>query len=57
MSTTRWRKSSYSQLNGSCVELPGTLDGVRDSKDPAGRILRVDVAALVQHVKDDHFGR
>ena len=38
-SRARWRKSSYSGANGSCIEVtstvPGTV-GVRDSKDPAG---------------------
>ncbi|MFG1875004.1 DUF397 domain-containing protein [Sphaerisporangium sp. NPDC049003] len=37
-----WRKSSYSNNGGNCVEvasnLPGVI-GVRDSKDPAGPAL------------------
>lgn len=38
-----WIKSSFSFSNGNCVEvahLPGGHIGVRDSKDPAGPILR-----------------
>ncbi|MEU7041219.1 DUF397 domain-containing protein [Streptomyces varsoviensis] len=37
-----WRKSSYSGVNGNCVEvatpLPRSID-VRDSKDPQGPVL------------------
>jgi len=29
----RWRKSSRSGQNKECIELPDTLDGVRDSKN------------------------
>jgi Domain of unknown function (DUF397) len=41
--TLRWTKSSLSYSNGDCVEvadLPGGQIGVRDSKDPAGAVLR-----------------
>lgn len=44
----RWRKSSYSSSQTSCVELPHTLDAVRDSKN--GEVLSLDrrsVAGLV----------
>lgn len=30
---THWRKSSYSTNVSDCVELPGTLNAVRDSKN------------------------
>jgi hypothetical protein len=46
----KWRKSSSSVANGSCVEL--AHDGaVRDSKNPAGPVLAVDVATFVEAVK------
>jgi hypothetical protein len=38
-----WAKSSFSFSNGNCVEvaqLPGRSVGVRDSRDPAGPVLR-----------------
>jgi hypothetical protein len=57
MTSTRWRKSSYSGGNpqSSCVELSHRLDEVRDSKNPTGPTLRVDVAALVRAVKAGRF--
>jgi hypothetical protein len=39
--TVRWRKSSYSNALGECVEVgaTSTMIAVRDSKDPDGPIL------------------
>jgi len=49
MGDLTWRKSSYSTTQQNCVEL---ADGaVRDSKNPAGPVLLVDVTALVAAVK------
>ncbi len=31
----RWRKSRHSGQNNECVELPNTLDAVRDTKNGA----------------------
>ncbi|GGR90406.1 hypothetical protein GCM10010269_31950 [Streptomyces humidus] len=46
----RWRKSSYSgDQGGDCVEIAETLTAtvaVRDSKTPAGPILRIEPAAF-----------
>jgi hypothetical protein len=53
----RWRKASRSSgQNGACVELafPGA---VRDSKNVAGPVLRVDVRGLVSSVKAGAFDR
>ncbi|OLF11587.1 hypothetical protein BLA60_11615 [Actinophytocola xinjiangensis] len=45
-----WRKSSRSQGANTCVELhPAGL--VRDSKNPAGPTLSVDLAGLLAAVK------
>ncbi|MFS8096178.1 DUF397 domain-containing protein [Lentzea alba] len=48
-----WRKSTYTQANGECVELGGNgvhLLAVRDSKDPIGPALRVGPGALTSFV-------
>lgn len=48
----RFRKSSYSSENGqACVEIAHTLDAVRDSKNPAGPVLRVGLAPLVASLR------
>jgi hypothetical protein len=47
-----FRKSSYSSESGqACVEVVGTLDAVRDSKNPAGPVLRVDLPALLTAIR------
>jgi hypothetical protein len=53
----RWRKSSHSGTESNCVELAGTLDRVRDSKNPGGPSLRVDVVALLGAVRSGRFAR
>ena len=57
MSSERWVKSSHSSANGDCVEVTGTLDRVRDSKDPDGPTLSVDVGRFLRAVKNDRFDR
>lgn len=47
MVVRRWRKSSYSGPEADCVEVPNTLDAVRDTKNPSGPELPGDVSALV----------
>ncbi|HMH90136.1 MAG TPA: DUF397 domain-containing protein [Streptosporangiaceae bacterium] len=60
--TPRWVKSSFSFANGNCVEVAGLGDGdvrVRDSKDPAGPVLRFtpdEWAAFVSGVQAGEFG-
>jgi hypothetical protein len=53
----QWRKSSYSSTGGNCVELAGTLDLVRDSKNAAGPALRVDLAAMLTEIRSGRFDR
>ena len=48
-----WRKSSVSEGgNNACVEL-SSAGAVRDSKNPTGPLLRVDLPALLTSVKSD----
>ncbi|MBB5159718.1 DUF397 domain-containing protein [Saccharopolyspora phatthalungensis] len=56
-SEIKWRKSTYSNVNGECVELTTTLDRIRDSKDPNGPTLRVNAASFVHAVKQGRFDR
>ncbi|SFS67959.1 protein of unknown function [Saccharopolyspora flava] len=55
MTTDHWLKSSHSSANGDCVELTRSLDRIRDSKDPDGPTLNVNVRELVRAVKDGRF--
>ena len=50
---TEWRKSSHSAENGQCVEVFRSLCAGRDSKNPDGPMLRVDLAALVAELRAD----
>lgn len=53
---TRWKKSSWSEGANNCVE--AAWDGrVRDSKNPAGGVLRAHLRGLVNAVKDDLIKR
>lgn len=56
-----WRKSSYSNPIGECVELirlPGEVIGVRHSQHPNGSTLilpSTEIAAFIQKVKNGNF--
>lgn len=53
----RWRKSSRSGGNGgSCVEIAHTRTAVRDSKNPDGPVLAVDVEALLAAIRASRVG-
>ena len=58
---TPWRKSSYSNSQGNCVEVSSLADGsvaMRNSRDPQGPALlytRAEITALIQGVKDGEF--
>ncbi|RSS99704.1 DUF397 domain-containing protein [Streptomyces sp. WAC07149] len=49
----RWRKSSYSENGGACVEVATNLTGivpVRDSKTPGGPVLNFRAEAFAAFV-------
>lgn len=46
-----WRKSSFSGNSGNCVHVRRDLAAIRDSKDPVGPVLTVDLAPLLILVK------
>jgi hypothetical protein len=54
-----WRKSSHSGGdNGNCVEVNDTLNGVRDSKNPNGPVLKfheIDLQAFIAGVKEGRY--
>lgn len=55
----RWRKSSYSSNQESCVEVADSLDAVRDSKNPNGPCLRfaTGLAPFLQSTKSGLLDR
>ncbi|MFF2748582.1 DUF397 domain-containing protein, partial [Kitasatospora sp. NPDC058048] len=51
LADARWRKSTYSQQGGNCVEVDDAHPGrVRDSKDPQGPALVFPAEAWVSFV-------
>lgn len=52
-----WRSSSFSAAAGNCVQIRRDLAAVRDSKDPSGPALRVDLPNLVTTVKAERLHR
>lgn len=60
LAAATWRKASRSGgEGGNCVELAqvDNIGAVRDSKSPAGGILRVDIGDLLDAVKADRLAR
>ncbi len=56
MTRIRWRKSSFSGFH-ECVELAHTLRAVRDTKNPNGPALAVDLTGLLTAVKRGELDR
>jgi hypothetical protein len=50
-----WRKSSRSNNGTDCVEVAGTLDRLRDSKNPSGPVLHIGLDALLAEIKAGRF--
>ncbi|MCG8914350.1 DUF397 domain-containing protein [Actinokineospora sp. PR83] len=51
-----WRKSSFS-ADGNCVQVRQDLAAVRDSKNPVGPVLAVDLSRLSAVVKSGKLDR
>lgn len=49
-----WHKSSHSENESNCVEL-ASVGTVRDSKNPGGATLRVDLPTLITAVRSGRF--
>ncbi|HEV8563133.1 MAG TPA: DUF397 domain-containing protein [Actinophytocola sp.] len=56
-----WRKSSFSGSETACVEIAYIAEAptvsIRDSKNPAGGVLRGDLAGLLDFVRRDTGSR
>jgi hypothetical protein len=52
-----WRKSSYTGNSGSCVQVRRDLAALRDSKDPNGPTLAVDLSNLLATVRAGTLNR
>lgn len=52
-----WHKSSFSGSGGNCVQVRQDLAAVRDSKNPGGPTLAVDLSRLSAIVKSGKLAR
>jgi hypothetical protein len=50
-----WRTSTYSGQQNNCVQVAGDLEQIRDSKNPSGPTLRVNLPVLLSAVKRGEF--
>jgi hypothetical protein len=50
-----WRTSSSSGSGGNCVQVRRDLAALRDSKDPNGPTLRVDLPGMLAAIKAGHL--
>lgn len=51
----RWRTSRYSSNGTDCVEVSKDLAGLRDSKNPTGPALHLDIQQFIDAIKDGWF--
>lgn len=47
-----WKTSSFSSNGSNCVQVSQDLAALRDSKNPEGPTLRVDLRRLVTTIRD-----
>jgi hypothetical protein len=57
VSDSTWRKTRRSENGATCVEIRGTLDAIRDSKNPAGPTLHGNLTALLHTIKTGNLDR
>ncbi|HEV8562723.1 MAG TPA: DUF397 domain-containing protein [Actinophytocola sp.] len=48
----QWRRSSFSSNGEACIEVSHDLAAVRDSKNPEGPTLRVNLRQFVSAIQD-----
>ena len=51
-----WRKSSFSGSGGDCVQVRQDLAAIRDSKNPIGPTLAVDLSRLLATIRSGKLG-
>ena len=51
-----WRTSSFSGSGGNCVQVRQDLAAIRDSKNPVGPVLAVDLGPLLAAVREQLLG-
>ncbi|MPZ81911.1 MAG: DUF397 domain-containing protein [Actinophytocola sp.] len=52
-----WRKASFSSNGSACVEVSHDLAAVRDSKNPEGPTLGVDLRRFVSVIREGQLDR
>jgi hypothetical protein len=52
-----WRKSGFSGSGGDCVQVRQNLAAIRDSKNPNGPTLAVDLSGMLAAAKAGHLNR
>jgi hypothetical protein len=50
-----WRTSSFSGDGGNCVQVRQDLAALRDSKNPAGPTLSVNLSGMLAAIKAGHL--
>jgi hypothetical protein len=53
----RWRTSSYSSNGTNCIEVSHDPATIRDSKNPEGQTLPVDLRLFVNAIQGGQFDR